>query len=207
MTLIFHSGHTRIFRENPAQRLAFFQYGFYLEFGQELQKPHFPEKIWLPTLYRPFTPLKINVFCALGGSLRLHSSCGKRGALSVPNCTWPFFSELAEEKELAGTRDPTALHGVIITQNACFRQQVYHCISSSHLQSLKTCTQSLQVEFILPSHMWDLCFIRCLSATPKLYTDHPCASSGLSTDVYRQDCASVGFGLHGSGSVNIFPMS
>lgn len=34
VTLTFHSGHTRIFRENPAQRLAFFQYGFYLELGR-----------------------------------------------------------------------------------------------------------------------------------------------------------------------------
>lgn len=32
--LIFHSGHTRVFRENPAQRLAFFQQGFYLEFDR-----------------------------------------------------------------------------------------------------------------------------------------------------------------------------
>lgn len=55
--------------------------------------------------------------------------------------------------------------------------------------------------------MWDLCFIRCLSATLNLYTAHPCASSGLSIDVYRQDCASVRFGLHGSWSVNIFPVS
>lgn len=94
-----------------------------------------------------------------------------------------------------------------MTQNACVRQQVYHCISSSHLQSLKTCAQSLEIESILSSHMWDLCFISCFSATPKLYTSHSCAPSGLSTDVYCQDCASVGFGLHGSWSVNIFPVS
>lgn len=36
--LIFHSGHTRISRVNPARRLAFFQSSFYLEFDRSCGK-------------------------------------------------------------------------------------------------------------------------------------------------------------------------
>lgn len=38
------------------------------------------------------------MLCALRGSPKLHISCEKRGTLSVPSCTWSFFSVLKEGK-------------------------------------------------------------------------------------------------------------
>ena len=85
--------------------------------------------IYIPFLQSLEKPLKIHVLCALLGLLRLHSFCEKRGTPSVPNCTWPFFSVLAEKKGVIGTIDSRAFHLVVIRQNVCFRRQVYICIS------------------------------------------------------------------------------
>lgn len=107
----------------------------------------------------------------------------KTEALDDPNCAWPFSSVLGEEKGVMGTVDATAFQVVIMRQNVCFRRQVDICISYLISNHSKHAHGAYKGEVILPSHLWDLCLIRCLFVTLKFCADHSWASSALSTSV------------------------
>lgn len=207
ITLIFHSGYTQESSKVilPKGQISFSKVSI-LNMTQVEEATFSRKKKNVPVHTYILSPqsleqtLKINMLCALRGSPKLHISCEKRGTLSVPSCTWSFFSVLKEGKGGYRSYRPHSIQ-LSDNQNVCLGGKYIIALVNLLFKHLKH-TQSLGARGPTPftyagSVLHQLFFLQ----SPQEYTDHACASLALSRDscaIYYQKCAFVGFYLHGS---------
>lgn len=143
--LSFHSGHKKNLQRESSLKVSFLSVRFHPEFDGSWRSHIFRKK---KMCLFPFTFLHSNhwrrhwkLTCSVPSEdlLSFTPLVKKRGALSVPSCTWPSFSVLTEEKGVTGTIDPTAFHLVIIRQDVCFGGRyvialnlLFHCLKHTH---------------------------------------------------------------------------